>query len=283
MIRFGPAGQDETFPTIHKSNLDMPAYLAEKGLSAFEYQCGHGVRVSETVAKAMGKNAKEHGVQISLHAPYFISLASEDNTKRENSIGYILSSARACDWMGGGRVVIHPGGVGRFSREKALALATETLKEAIKVLDAEKFSTIRICPETMGKIGQLGTLEEALALCAIDDRMLPCIDFGHLNARSNGGCSTTEQLAEVLDKLENSLGKERAKRFHAHFSKVEYTEKGGEKRHLTFEDAIYGPDFLPLARLLAERGMEPTLICESAGTQISDASAMKEIYERSLS
>ena len=279
MIRFGPAGRDEIFPTIYKSNLDMPYYLAEKGLNAFEYQCGQGVRISETVAKALGRNAKEHGIQISLHAPYFISLASEDKAKRDNSIGYILSAAKACNWMGGERIVVHLGGVGKLSRDKALLLARETLTEAQKVLDSEKLASIRICPETMGKIGQLGSLEETLSLCDIDDRILPCIDFGHLNARTNGRCSTPEEFGDVLDQLENSLGKERAKIFHVHFSKIEYTEKGGEKRHLTFEDTVYGPDFSPLAKLLAERGMEPTIICESAGTQIADAAYMKEIYE----
>jgi deoxyribonuclease-4 len=283
MISFCPAGQDEIFKTIHKSVLDMPAYLAGKGLNAFEYQCGHGVRISEPVAKILGENAKKNGVQISLHAPYYISLASEDKTKRENSIRHILAAARACDWMGGERVVIHPGGVGKQSREKAMSIAVETLKEAQKVLDEENLLHLRLCHETMGKRGQLGSLEETFVFCGIDNRMLPCIDFGHLNARSSGECSTAEQFTDVLKGLGQALGANRAKMFHAHFSKIEYTEKGGEKRHLTFEDAIYGPSFPPLAKLLIELGMEPTIICESAGTQIADAIAMKSIYEESLS
>lgn len=278
MIRFGPAGRDDVFPTLHKSSLEMPAYLAEKGLDAFEYQCGHGVRISETVAKALGKKAEEHGVTLSLHAPYYISLASAEEAKRENSVSYILQAARAVSWMGGDRIVVHPGGAGNGSREDALELAAETLRRAREKLDAEKLAHVRICPETMGKTNQLGTLGEVLALCAADERMLPCIDFGHLNARTGGRYSTYEQMAEILDELEATLGKERAKRFHAHFSKIEYTAKGGEKRHLTFEDTEYGPDFAPLAKLLRERGMEPTVICESAGTQIADAAAMKAMY-----
>ena len=278
MIRFGPAGQDDVFPTLYKSSLDMPGYLAGMGLNAFEYQCGHGVRVGENTARALGKKAREYGVAISVHAPYFISLASAEKEKRENSLNYILQSARAADWMGGERVVLHPGGAGDGDREQALATAADTLREALKLLDAEHLGHITLCPETMGKHGQLGSLEEALALCALDERLLPCIDFGHLNARSAGGCVTGEQMAAVLDTLENKLGGERARRFHAHFSKIEYTIKGGEKRHLTFADEEYGPNFEPLAKLLRQREMHPTIICESRGTQIADAAAMREMY-----
>ena len=81
----------------------------------------------------------------------------------------------------------------------------------------------------------------------------------------------------ILFTVKNELGEERYKNFHSHFSKIEYT-KGGEKRHLTFEDQEYGPDFAPLARLLAERDLTPRIICESAGTQAEDAAAMKTYW-----
>ena len=280
-VRFGPAGQDEIFPTIHRSTLDMPAYLAAKGLSAFEYQCGHGVRVGEAAAAALGAKAKEYGVAVSLHAPYYISLSSEDEEKRLNSLTYILESARAVCWMGGERVVIHCGSASKGNRRDALALAIDTLTKAQKMLDEEKFSHVRLCPETMGKQGQLGDLEEVLALCGVDERFIPCIDFGHLNARSGGDVNSYPQMAAILDTMENILGKERARAFHAHFSKIEYTSKG-EAKHLTFEDRKYGPDFEPLARLISERGLTPTIICESRGTQIADAVTMSEIYKRSV-
>ena len=257
----------------------MPAYLAAKGLTAFEYQCGHGVRVGETAAAALGEKAKEHAVAVSLHAPYYISLSSEEEEKRTGSLGYILSAARAVSWMGGERIVVHSGSVGKRNRADTLALAVDTLARAQKLLDEENLSHVRICPETMGKLGQLGDLDEVLALCGVDERFIPCIDFGHLYARSKGLVNNYEQMAAVLDALENKLGSERAKNFHAHFSRIEYSSKG-EARHLTFEDQEYGPDFDPLARLLVERGLAPTIICESRGTQIDDAVAMMEIYNK---
>ena len=278
MVKFGPAGQDDIFPTIHKKMTEMPAYLAAKGLSAFEYQCGHGVRVGKTLAAALGEEAKKHGVAISLHGPYYISLSSDEEEKRENSLGYILKSAQAVSWMGGQRVVVHSGSVGKRSRAQALTLAVDTLTRAQKMLDEHGLSDIHICPETMGKIGQLGDLDEVLALCAVDERLIPCIDFGHLNARTGGGVNSYEAMAAVLDTIENALGSQRARTFHAHFSKIEYS-KGGESRHLTFEDTQYGPEFEPLARLIAQRELEPTIICESRGTQIDDAAYMLKTYK----
>jgi len=281
VVRFGPAGQDDIFPTIHKKMTDMPAYLAARGLTAFEYQCGHGVRISEASATALGEKAKEHGVAISLHAPYYISLSSPEQEKRENSLGYILKAAQAVSWMGGERVVVHTGSVGKRARTEALELARQTLTEAQQLLDEENLSHIRICPETMGKIGQLGDLGEVLTLCGVDERFLPCIDFGHLNSRSGGKVNDYNAMAAVLDAIANRLGSERARIFHAHFSKIEYGLKG-EVRHLTFEDKVYGPDFEPLGRLLDERNLSPTIICESRGSQIDDAASMLQMYKKEL-
>ena len=124
----------------------------------------------------------------------------------------------------------------------------------------------------------LGTLEEVLEICQLDERLLPCIDFGHLNARTHGSLDSYEAFAELFDKMENAIGIERAKRFHSHFSKIEYS-KGGEVKHLTFEYEKYGPDFDPIAKIIKEREYSPTFICESAGTQAEDAVIMKTIFE----
>ena len=162
-------------------------------------------------------------------------------------------------------------------REEALFLAIDTMKLAIKTLDDEGLSGVRLCPESMGKINQLGTLEEVIALCKLDERLLPCIDFGHLNARTLGGSNSKEAYEKILDTIENELGQARLKEFHSHFSKIEYSA-GGEKKHLTFEDRVYGPDFEPLMELIYKKNLSPTFICESAGTQAEDAKHMKDYY-----
>ena len=279
---FGPAGNSDSFSEQgYGSTLYAPRYCAEMGLDAYEYQCGRGVRVKADFASKMKDQAKLHAIRISLHAPYFISLSSLEEEKRKGSARYFLESAEAVRGMGGIRFVVHSGSCGKQTREKALALAKETLLYCIAELDSAGYRDVVVCPETMGKIGQLGSLDEVMELCALDERMIPCIDFGHLNARTYGSLRTKEDYAAVLDTMVDRIGLERASVFHSHFSKIEYTE-GGEKRHLTFTDTTYGPDPQPLMELIAERGWGPTFICESDGTQAEDALAMKRMYEEAL-
>ena len=149
--------------------------------------------------------------------------------------------------IGASRVIVHSGSCGKMTREKALELAKDTVRRCLKAMDEEGLGDIVFCPETMGKINQLGNLDEVLSLCELDERLIPCIDFGHLNARTLGQVNSRESFLEILDAIENRLGTDRLKQFHSHFSKIEYTDNGGEKRHLTFEDAVYGPEFEPLA------------------------------------
>lgn len=260
----------------------MPGYLTQMGLNAFEYQCGRGVRVNAATAEKFARLAHDADIAVSLHAPYYISLSSIEEEKRRKSVDYILQSARAVKLLGGNRIVVHTGSCAKISREEALALASEAMGWALAALDAEGLCDVRICPEVMGKINQLGTLEEVVSLCQLDERMLPCVDFGHLNARTFGSLKSFDDYRRVFDTIENALGSARLKELHAHFSKIEYTENGGEKRHLTFEDTVFGPDFMPLAELIVQRDCHPTIICESAGTQAEDARWMRAQYEEIL-
>lgn len=276
--KFGPAGNSESFTAMgYKHSIQVPEYLVKMGLDHFEYQCGRGVNIGEDKAKIFGEASKEKGISLSLHAPYYISMSSVEEEKRLNSVNYILQSARAVNAMGGNRIIVHTGSCGKISREEALSLAVDTMKIALDALKNENLSHIHICPETMGKINQLGTLEEVIALCSLDDSIIPCIDFGHLNARTLGSIKTADDYKLILDLIQDKLGSDRAKNFHSHFSKIEYTN-GGEKRHLTFDDNVYGPDFEPLMELVYKRNYSPVFVCESAGTQAEDALKMKKYY-----
>ena len=278
--KFGPAGNSDSFTKMgYKSSLQVPEYIVKMGLDAFEYQCGRGVNIGQEKATELGKIASENGIALSLHAPYYISMSSVEEDKRLNSINYILQSARAVNAMGGERIIVHTGSCGKISREQALELALDTMKKSIKALDDEGLTNIRICPETMGKVNQLGTLDEVLTLCQLDERLIPCIDFGHLNARDRGILKTYEDFEEIFNKLEDKLGNSRLKEFHSHFSKIEYSA-GGEVRHLTFGDEIFGPNFEPVMELTYKKQCSPTYICESAGTQAEDAKMMKDFYWR---
>ena len=276
--RFGPAGNSDSFGKMgYKGSLDVPEYVVKMGLDHFEYQCGRGVNIGEEKARKLGELAKEKGITLSLHAPYYISMSSVEEAKRLNSLNYILSSARAVDWMGGDRIVVHTGSCGKISREEALRLAKDTMRLSLAALDEAGLGHVHICPETMGKVNQLGTLYEVMELCKLDERLIPCIDFGHLNAREQGWFKSLEDFERVFDTIENELGADRLRVFHSHFSKIEYTT-GGEKKHLTFEDKVYGPDFEPVMEIVARKNCSPIFVCESDGTQAEDAKAMKDYY-----
>lgn len=276
--KFGPAGNSDSFSAKYKSSADAPLFLKEMGLDCYEYQCGRGVKVSDKTASAIRANAEKTGIKLTLHAPYFISLSSVEPEKRDNSINYILQSCDAAMRIGADRIVIHSGSCSKMSREEALELAKDTLTRARKQAVEQGFESVHFCPETMGKTNQLGNLTEVMELCRLDDTFLPCIDFGHLNARTFGGIKSIQDYEKMLDEVENALGHDRLKIFHSHFSKIMYTEPGGEKKHLTFEDEEYGPEYEPLMELVAKKNLSPVFICESAGTQAEDSLKMKESY-----
>ena len=276
--KFGPAGNAESFP--YKSSVDAPKWLKEIGLDCYEYQCGKGVHIGEDSARKLGIAARDAGISLSLHAPYFINLANPDPEALSKTIGYIKSSCFIADLMGAGRVVIHSGALMKRSRREALDIAKKSLVEVLSACDEAGFGHITLCPETMGKINQLGDLDEVLELCTLDSRLVPCIDFGHLYARTLGELEGRDACVKMLDRVEEVLGAERASTFHSHFSHIQFTPNGGEKCHRTFgDDDGFGPDWTPLAAEVARRGWSPTFICESAGTQAEDALTMKQIYE----
>ena len=277
--KFGPAGNSDSFSKVHKSSQAAPKWIAELGLDCYEYQCGKGVHIGTEAAQKLGTAAASAGISLSLHAPYFINLANPDPDSLQKTIGYITSACQVADAMGAGRVVIHSGALMKRSREEALDIAKKSLKEVLAACDDRGFGHIALCPETMGKINQLGDLEEVLQLCLLDERLIPCIDFGHLYARSLGALDGEQACEQMLDLVEHRLGRKRAAAFHSHFSHIQFTPNGGEKCHRTFaEDDGFGPDWNPLAAEVARRGWSPTFICESAGTQAEDALIMKQIY-----
>lgn len=279
--KFGPGGNSEAFKKAGgRSTLQAPGFVKNIGLDAYEYEAGNGITGSPELFMAIGQKAKEHGIKMSFHTPYFISLSSVEKQKRDNSIEYIRQSAAVSTLLGAETMVVHCGSCAKITREEAMMYATETLTGVAMMMQDSDFNTI-VGIETMGKVNQLGTLSEVLKLCKISKCFAPVVDFGHLNARDRGVLRTKDDFKRIFDEISSTLGAEYAENLHCHFSKIMYTEMG-EKKHLTFEDDIYGPEFLPLAEAIVELGVSPTIICESAGTQSDDALFMKAIYEKEI-
>ncbi len=279
-IVFGPGGNSEQYYNEgHKSSLERPKYLFDVGLNGYEYQCNKGVHISMDSARILGEEAKKYGVHLSIHSQYYVSLSSTEEEKRQKSVEYLMACFRVAKEMGADRIVVHSGSCAKMTRAKAYELSLDTLHKTLQRAKEEGYDGIFLCPEVMGKINQLGDFDEVIKLCTTHEMLLPAIDFGHLNARTLGGLKTKEDYLALFHKMEKKLGRDKAKIFHSHFSKIEYTNQG-EKRHLTFEDTAFGPDFEPFLDAVYQKGFTPMIICESAGTQDIDALQMLKYFEQ---
>ncbi len=279
MIKFGPSGNCQRFyDEGYKSTTQAPKWCADQGLTAYEYSFGRGINISDAKCNEVALEAKKYGVQISVHAPYYINFANPDDAMAEKSYNYVLKSAEKVRCFGGKRVIFHPSTVGKMTRQDAVALTHKRLEILADLIVESGMDDLIFCPETMGKINQIGDVQEVVSFCKIAPFYIPTIDFGHINARTHGSLQTFDDYEKLVLHVIDELGLERASKMHVHFSKIEYST-GGEVRHLTFADQIYGPDFEPLARVFKKYNMTPVIICESDGTQADDAIEMKRIFE----
>lgn len=275
--KFGPGGNSDAFRAAgFSSTVDAPVFVRSLGLGAYEYEAGNGLSASVTTLTAIGREAAACGIKMSYHTPYFISLSGIVPEKRLKSISYIRQSLDAARLLGADTIVVHTGSAAKITRDEAMRLAADTLIRTLSEVDTYG---IKIGLETMGKVNQLGTLDEVLELCRIDSAFVPVVDFGHLNARECGGVFRTESdYLRVFDKISSALGASVAESLHCHFSKIKWTA-AGEEKHLTFADTEYGPEYEPLVNVIAKESLSPTIICESAGTQSEDAARMNDLYK----
>jgi deoxyribonuclease IV len=278
--RFGPAGNSDSFYAQgHKHSVEMPKWLSELGLDAYEYSFGRGVVLSSAKAAEIGAEAKKYNIATSVHAPYYINFANESEESRAKSRQYLLDSAKVAAAMGAARVVFHSGACTGKDRAEALRLTLSELEKVVRALEDAGIDAVTLCPETMGKPNQQGTLDEVLEMCSVNPSVfLPAVDFGHINALGHGSLKTKEDYERIVDAIEAKLGSKAAGRIHVHFSHIEYG-KAGEVKHLTLEDEVFGPEFAPLAEVMRERAMHPVVICESRDVMAEDALKLKLLYE----
>lgn len=253
MIRIGPAGSSGL------GNLKGVSRCAAMGLDCMEVEFTYGVRMDLKSARAVGKLAGEKGIRLSVHAPYYINLASEEKDKLAASKKRILDSCQRAHHMGARNVTFHAG----FYQTRTAAQTYERIKKAMIGLQkqiARRKWQVTLCPEITGKPSQFGSLEELLRLkketgCGIT------VDFSHLYARHQGEVD----YARILRKL--------PRKFHAHFSGIEYGPKG-EKKHIRTTPEFFGP----LASELVKCNLDITIISESP-KPYEDAVMMKKVLQ----
>lgn len=278
---FGPSGTSESFAAEgHTATIEMPHWLKARGLDIFEYSFGRGVNISSATAQKIGEAFSVEGIEISVHAPYFVNFASPEPEKSENSVRYITSSLKVLRAFGGKRCVFHPGAQGGAPRDEAFGRTKDAFARALEAVKNEGYDDLIVCPETMGKQAQIGTVEEVAELCLMGENVYPCVDFGHINSLYGGILRTKDDFLRIIDALGDKIGEHKTRNMHVHFSKIQFGAKG-EIRHLTFADSIYGPEFEPFAEAIVARNLTPHILSESAGTQAEDAAYMRDVW-RSL-
>ena len=274
---FGPSGNPDSFyASGRKASVEIPEWLAEQGLGAYEYSLTRGVNVSEKTARMIGTKATEFGIAMSVHAPYYISLATTDEATVINTTNHFMKSLEAAEWMGADRVAFHMGGIGKLPRREAMDLAKRRLIHVLEEAQRRGLTGPKLAAETHGKVNQLGTVNEIIEVCKLSSQMIPLVDFAHLYAVAGGGFSQPLDYGRIFEQIGKELGDETARTLHIHFSSIEFT-KGGEKRHWGFQDD-FGPPHQPLLHWVAEHKLAPRIICESAGTQSEDAKTMQDFY-----
>ncbi len=284
MVLFGPSGCGEEFYNEgHKGLLEVPKWIKEYGLDAYEYSFGHGYQMSSDMATKAGQLFKEYGIKLSLHAPFYINFANPDEEMYAKTIGYIYTGIKFLKAFGADRLVFHSASCGKLTREEALKLTSERFKETFGKLEEEGAfdGSFLLCPETMGKTMQIGDYKEVVDLCTINSNLVPTFDFGHINSIEQGGMKSKEDFKRVIDYSIEKLGFEKTNNSHIHFSKIQYGPKG-EIRHLNYDDVVYGPEFDGLAEVLVEYDLSPRVICESMSMMPHDAKLMKKIYLNTL-
>ena len=279
-IRFGPAGNPEDFfENGGESALEMPQYLKNKGLNAYEYQCTFGIKITSDACGILKEEAEKNGIFLSVHAPYFTDISSENDEILKKSVDLLTKTAKVADNMGASRIVMHMGSAKYITRRKGMEISVKTVEHLLNTLRDKNLSHITVCPETMGKFDMMGTYDEVLKLCEIFKNLIPALDFGHINCMMQGKLKSEADYLCILAKFEKKLGFDRMKNFHCHFSKIEFT-RAGEKEHLSLDNQEYGPEFEPLAKAIVKMKYEPVIICESIKTQGNDAVLLKNIYDK---
>ena len=270
-LLFGPAGVPITAP--NRDSVRAVSFVKKLGLGCMELEFVRGVKMGEATAKAVKEQAEKHGIVLTAHGPYYINLNSLEKAKTEASIKRILDTARVASLAGGYSITFHPAFYLGMDKNKVYAVVKSHLNNIIRTLKNEGIK-LWVRPETTGKGTQFGDIDELVKLSTELDQVMPCVDFAHLHARSNGKINTYKEFCNVLDKVEKGLGKEGLNNMHIHMSGIEYGPKG-ERNHLVLKESDM--NYKDLIKALKDYKCKGVVISESPNIE-QDAILMKKVY-----
>jgi deoxyribonuclease-4 len=259
MILFGPGGN--CAPTT----IDSLNKLKKIGLTSQEIEFVYGIYMNNKEAKEVGKLAKKLNIKLSIHAPYYINLASLKKENITKSKRWILASCERGHYLHAENIVFHPGFYHNRTEKEVFEIIKNEIEELMQKIKENKWK-VKLAPETTGKKSAFGSLDEIIELVK-KTKCNFCIDFAHLYARNNGKINYEEILKKVKPIINKIL--------HCHFSSIEFTDKG-EKRHLNISHEK--PSFKELAKVLLKKKINANIICETP-RQYLDSIDMKKIIE----
>ncbi|MCL2024183.1 MAG: TIM barrel protein [Coriobacteriia bacterium] len=294
-VLFGVAGFP---PAFHKSEFrknrdNIFQWLNCLQLDWVELQNTYGVKMKSEQAHRYRELADEYNIGISLHAPYYVTLASADEEVVKRSKERILQCYDLAKKIGSSRIIFHPGhypGKSADDRANAVEKIIEGLNGIKQSLPADD---IFLYPETAGKRNQVGSIEEIIYICSKVSFARPCVDVAHVHAFRGGSLVSTESIVEILDMIENQLGREMLEETHFHMYPVE-VDHNGEKKHKAFDDRIenyqvslledeslldkYYPRAENFIEAIQRKKISPVVVCEARDTQDEGALAMKGLF-----
>ena len=281
--KFGIAGFPVNFFSSEygKKRENIFKWIKEIDLDGIELQCTYGIRMKDEQAKLYMNLAKEYDLFITIHAPYYISLASLNSEVVERSKLEMVKAFELAKKLHAKRIIFHPGaGYGKTfeDRKNGLERLINALNEIKPQIDTKN---IKLYPEVGGKVNQLGSLDEIIEICKKVDYARPCIDLAHLHAREIGSMTSKEKIINALNKIKTELGRKVLEETHFHVYPVDYTDKG-EKIHKAFGEKDENGEYMPKAQdyidAIKELNLHPITICEAHNTQDIGAILMKKIY-----
>ena len=248
--------------------------LVELGISCMEVQFGHGVNMNERMAQEVGELAKERGVKLTVHAPYYINLNAHQEEKVVNSHKMLIHSAHIASLLGAEAIIFHPAFYLKDPPSEVYSRVRKELEETVASL-REEGNHVLLRAETTGKGSQFGSLEETLGLSADIDGVAPCIDFAHIHART-GKYNSYAEFVAILNQIAAKLGWQALGHMHIHLSGIKYSAKG-ELKHMGLKDSDLR--FVDLLRALKDLEVKGRVICESPDdVREEDTALLMETY-----
>jgi deoxyribonuclease-4 len=276
---FGSVGTSRSTPKKPGGSIGTLLHLHQQELLAFEIGWVRSVRVSEKTCEEIRAKSLELGMEVSVHAPYYINL-NADEEEWPKSRKRLMDAAHFGNLAGATDIVFHPGSYFGRPPEEVLEVALPRLRECAAELHKAN-NPVRLRPETMGKGAMLGSLEDTLIMSQEIEGVEPCLDFAHLHARpGDGSINSHDEWCQMLEDYKKALGAAALKRLHCHLSGIEYGEKG-ERNHLMLNDSDFDLD--ALLRALVDYQCGGRILCESPEDMDKDARLIKGAWERLIS